>query len=593
MPTCGSRNSSATRLQCARPATSTHGSSIATRTARPCPPPWTRRRAPRPTGTRSGPSRPPCARCCPPDPSPGAPGPSASADAVPSPPSVALGRIEDEPRSDPARSPIVELRQLEYFLAVVEGASCTRAATRLYIVQSSLSAALLALERELGTELFIGGGHGAELTDAGRAFLEPARAALQEADRARDAVAEVQGLLRGSVRIATVATPPTIDVCHTIRRFRDEHPDVGVHVVPDGAGRVNELVADGRVDFGITPLTQRPGPALCFEPLVSTPLVVACPPRHRLAGARDVDLRDLVDDPIIDLPRGWWARDLLDRMVEERGLHRRGRLEVTDWLRALPMVQRGVGVSSGPRAGIDTELFQGVGVATLAESPTWDLGIATRDTALRGAAGRAFLAAYLEQCREYRAPGPLRPCRWRAPGTTKAPPRTAGPRSCCSVMLLNRAAGRARRRSPSVAVGDREEVDQPGHLERAGDRPGGGDQPQGNVTGPRGLVGLDEDCQTGRAQELDPGQVDDELTGLLFELAVERGTEHRGGERVHLADDRDRHHAVLVGGGRKRDHVVEGCLRALGRHVGLPLGGQVGCGHGQWLLSAACRRRTA
>ncbi|MBW8766739.1 MAG: LysR family transcriptional regulator, partial [Geodermatophilales bacterium] len=251
-----------------------------------------------------------------------------------------------------------------------------------YIVQSSLSESLLALERELGTELFIGGGHGAELTDAGRAFLEPARAALQEADRARDAVAEVQGLLRGSVRIATVATPPTIDVCHTIRRFRDEHPDVGVHVVPDGAGRVNELVADGRVDFGITPLTQRPGPALCFEPLVSTPLVVACPPRHRLAGARDVDLRDLVDDP-----------------------------EVTDWLSALTMVQRGVGVSYGPRACIDTELFQGVGVATLAESPTWDLGIATRDTALRGAAGRAFLAAYLEQCREYRAPGPLRPCR--------------------------------------------------------------------------------------------------------------------------------------------------------------------------------------
>src|SRR3954454_14710404 len=420
MPTCGSRNSSATRLQCARPATWTHGSSIATRTARPCPPPWTRQRAPRPTGTRRGRSRPPCARCCPPDPSPRGPGPAPppmpSIAPVRGAPSVALrlwrsGTIEDEPRSDPARSPIVELRQLEYFLAVVEEGSFTRAATRLYIVQSSLSASLLALERELGTELFIGGGHGAELTDAGRAFLEPARAALQEADRARDAVAEVQGLLRGSVRIATVATPPTIDVCHTIRRCRDEHPDVGVHVVPDGAGRVNELVADGRVDFGITPLTQRPGPALCFEPLVSTPLVVACPPRHRLAGARDVDLRDLVDDPIIDLPRGWWARDLLDRMVEERGLHRRVRLEVTDWLSALTMVQRGVGISYGPRACIDTELFQGVGVATLAESPTWDLGIATRDTALRGAAGRAFLAAYLEQCREYRAPGPLRPCR--------------------------------------------------------------------------------------------------------------------------------------------------------------------------------------
>jgi hypothetical protein len=69
------------------------------------------------------------------------------------------------------------------------------------MMQSSLSASLLARERGLGTDLFTRSLRGAELTDAGRAFRTPARSALAHADGARDAVAEVQGLLRRTVRI--------------------------------------------------------------------------------------------------------------------------------------------------------------------------------------------------------------------------------------------------------------------------------------------------------------------------------------------------------------------------------------------------------
>jgi DNA-binding transcriptional LysR family regulator len=90
----------------------------------------------------------------------------------------------------------VELRHLEYFLAVVEEGSFTRAAARLYMVQSSLSAALLNLERELGTELFIRGRRGSDLTEAGQALVEPARIALVSMEHAKEAVDEVNGLLR-------------------------------------------------------------------------------------------------------------------------------------------------------------------------------------------------------------------------------------------------------------------------------------------------------------------------------------------------------------------------------------------------------------
>jgi DNA-binding transcriptional LysR family regulator len=297
----------------------------------------------------------------------------------------------------------VELRQLEYFLTVVEEGSFTAAAARLYMVQSSLSASLLSLERELGAELFIRGRRGTELTDAGRALLEPARAALAETERARDAVAEVTGLLRGSVRIAVMAVPRVVDVAETIHRFQSEHPGVDVHVLPAGAQAMVDLVVDGQVDFAIGPRIPRLGPALCFTPLISTPLTVMCPAGHRLAGARDVTPADVVQEPVIDLARGWWTRTLFDTWVQECKLQRRVRLEINEWPTLQSMVRRGMGIAYGPDACIDHEMFPGVATATLAGAPQWELGVIARDEMLRGAAGRAFLAAYLDKCRRVTA----------------------------------------------------------------------------------------------------------------------------------------------------------------------------------------------
>ncbi len=292
----------------------------------------------------------------------------------------------------------MELRQLEHFLAVAEEGSFGRAAAREYMRQSSLSASLLALERRLGTDLFVRGRRGTELTDAGRAFLEPARAVLEEVHRAQDAVAEVKGLLRGTVRIASVFVPRSIDMVETIRRFGNQHPNVEVRIVPADPKTMVNLVADGHVDFAVTPRLERTNTPLCFEPLVSSPLMIACPLDHRLAGAREVDPHDLVNESIIELPVGWRSRELLDDWCQTRGVHRQMRLEVNDWISVLNMVQRGVGISYGPQECIDQDIYDGIGLATMADAPLWELGIAYRDEALRGAAGRAFLTAYREDC---------------------------------------------------------------------------------------------------------------------------------------------------------------------------------------------------
>ncbi len=297
----------------------------------------------------------------------------------------------------------MELRRLEHFLAVVEGGSFTAAAARLFMVQSSLSASLLALERELGTELFVRGRRGAELTDAGRALVGPARATLEQVEKARDAVGEIRDLLLGTVRVAVAPSlPGSIDVCDTICQFRERHPGVEVRLVRTDSRTMADLVMDGYVDFAVTPWADTMTSGMHFEPLISTRLALVCPTRHRLAGAVDVDPRDLVDEEIIDLPREWQARRLLDGLMEAHGLERRARLEVDDWLGALRMVQRGTGIAYGPLECLKEEVSCDLQVATVAGAPLWEIGVATRDDKLRGAAGRAFLNAYLDGRTELR-----------------------------------------------------------------------------------------------------------------------------------------------------------------------------------------------
>ena len=86
----------------------------------------------------------------------------------------------------------MELRQLEYFMAVADELHFTRAASRVHVVQSTLSSSIAALERELGDALFVRDNRRVALTQAGRALLPAARRAVEAAEEGRDAVAGVR-----------------------------------------------------------------------------------------------------------------------------------------------------------------------------------------------------------------------------------------------------------------------------------------------------------------------------------------------------------------------------------------------------------------
>ena len=143
----------------------------------------------------------------------------------------------------------MELRQLAHFVAVAEELHFTRAAARVHVVQSSLSASIRALEREVGAALFVRDSRHVMLTQAGRALLPAARRALIAADEGRDAVAGVRGVLRGQLHVGAIQTLGVIDLPALLAAFRRAHPGVTIRLSHDAAPVLASAAADAQLDI--------------------------------------------------------------------------------------------------------------------------------------------------------------------------------------------------------------------------------------------------------------------------------------------------------------------------------------------------------
>lgn len=203
----------------------------------------------------------------------------------------------------------MNLRQINYLLAVVEEGSFTRAAQRLAVAQPSLSQQVLALERELGGALLERLPGGVQLTPAGRAFLPEAQAAAASADRAAEAARSVLGSPGRELELATVTSLAVGLLPSALEQWHRQHGDTSVRLLEyQHRSTLVEAVRSGLGDLGVGP---RPsdwsGP---LEALGWEEFVVVLPTDDPLARRRgtSVELEELSD-------RDWVLFD------PEHGLH--------------------------------------------------------------------------------------------------------------------------------------------------------------------------------------------------------------------------------------------------------------------------------
>jgi DNA-binding transcriptional LysR family regulator len=254
----------------------------------------------------------------------------------------------------------MDSRQLEYFVAVAEELSFTRAAQRLFTVQSTVSAAVRALEADLKTTLFDRSTRRVELSPAGQALLPEAKAVLEGLDRARAVVEEASTGLRGRIRIGTLTRLGLVDLADLLGAFYQRYPLVDVHVTtsPTGSSGLADDVRHGRVDLAFVGLDRSELSGLESRELASVPFVVLVPANHRLAARSAVKLKDLGGERFVDMLPGFGNRTTVDRAFDNARLQRRVQVEVPDLSTVPGYVRAGLGIAVVP--DLDEEDLVGV-----------------------------------------------------------------------------------------------------------------------------------------------------------------------------------------------------------------------------------------
>jgi DNA-binding transcriptional LysR family regulator len=143
------------------------------------------------------------------------------------------------------------IRQLEVFLAIAHAQSFSRAAERIHLSQPTLSEHMKELEDELGVPLFIRHSRSVSLTEPGRVFEDYATRVVATLAAGRQAIAELDGLKRGSLVVGASTTPGTYVLPARIAKFREQYPGITVALRIGNSRAVEERVRDGEVDLAI------------------------------------------------------------------------------------------------------------------------------------------------------------------------------------------------------------------------------------------------------------------------------------------------------------------------------------------------------
>ena len=197
-------------------------------------------------------------------------------------------------------------------MAVAEEANFTRAAERVHISQSGVSAQIRQLERELGVDLIDRSGRTATLTHAGRSAIGHARSTLASAHAMRDAVNDIAELVRGNLSVGMLPACTVAPLFNALATFHHDHPGVEITLTEDGADRLVDAVLTGALDVALVATAPNRPEDVDGLTIVTDSLVAIFPSGHPLNSLSSCRLADVCAHPIICMPPGAGIRRAFD-----------------------------------------------------------------------------------------------------------------------------------------------------------------------------------------------------------------------------------------------------------------------------------------
>jgi DNA-binding transcriptional LysR family regulator len=207
------------------------------------------------------------------------------------------------------------LRQFEVFLAVARARSFRRAAETLHLSQPALSQHVRELETELDARLFDRLGRAVHLTEAGRILGDHATRLFATLSDARHAIAELQGLQRGTLAVGASTTPGIYVLPGVLGVFRQRYPGIEVSLQLGNSEQVHALVRGGELDLGVIGDGGRRPPETSLAARVEDELVLVVGPAHAWARRRDIGPAELASQPLLLREPGSATRQVTERAL--------------------------------------------------------------------------------------------------------------------------------------------------------------------------------------------------------------------------------------------------------------------------------------
>lgn len=275
--------------------------------------------------------------------------------------------------------PIVELRQLQYFVKVARKQHVTQAAEELHVVQSAVSRQIHLLEEELGVSLFVQKGRNVQLTSVGRLFLNRVEGILADLDKAVDEIHEFLDPDAGEIRIGFPHSIVLTLLPSVIAAFRKDYPFAKFIL---RQGTYNSLIRDvakGEIDLAFVSPFPETHEHVTGEFLMTDELYAILPPGHRLADAKEIRLGQLKNEPFVMFSETYSLRTIIMDACLRAGFTPQIEFEAeeTDAIRGL--VAAGMGVSLLPElALIESTTLQPIKMKIIEPKITRSIGLIRR-----------------------------------------------------------------------------------------------------------------------------------------------------------------------------------------------------------------------
>lgn len=300
---------------------------------------------------------------------------------------------------------MLNIRQLALLEMVVETGSITGCAAALNYTPSAVSQQLRKLETEVGQPLLIRLPRGVALTEAGAVLAGHARLVQQQLAAAEADLAEVAGLRRGKLSIASFATVGSSFLPFAVRRFKRSYPQIELTVHSARLVQLQDWLRSGAVDVALMwdyEWSRIPSSEFALIKLLDDPTMLVVSTEHRLARRRLIRLAELSREDWVGREKEHPVLEVLERSARAAGFQPRIALNVSDYQEVQAMVSVGLGVALAPLTAVTTKRPDIRVISLGSTAPSRRVVLALRHGRVRAPTETAIIQVMKEAAEEYR-----------------------------------------------------------------------------------------------------------------------------------------------------------------------------------------------